>query len=272
MLNDRAADESSIRSLAGTYRREVAASLTRVWENVFDWEHLPDLHSDSFAAIELLEERPDGWRVRLTNQPVGKVVPQVLELVADREAGCYVIATIEGPGAGSQVSTHLAALAPHRTSVEVEFRVLEQRPERLAAIGDRYAQIYARLWDEDEAMMTAREAALVRRVRPEVAQAPLDLGAVETLRARLPLTVDFGARRFRLIELEGAIVIHGAVCPHWLAPLDDAPVVDGVVRCPWHGYRFDARTGCSVDGRDLSLGESPRLEVRDGRASLVFRG
>ena len=31
--------------IAAVYKREVAASLERVWENVYDWEHLPFLHS-----------------------------------------------------------------------------------------------------------------------------------------------------------------------------------------------------------------------------------
>ena len=37
------------------YRRSVAASLERVWENVHDWEHLPWLHGESFHHIDLLD-------------------------------------------------------------------------------------------------------------------------------------------------------------------------------------------------------------------------
>jgi len=40
-----------------------------------------------------------------------------------------------------------------------------------------------------------------------------------------------------------SLVAHSAVCPHWLGPLKE-PVVDGSIRCPWHGYVFDL-----VDGR-----------------------
>ena len=269
MSEERAATENTRLSVAGRYGRDVQASVARVWENVFDWAHLPDLHAESFAAIELMEDRPDGWRVRLLNRPVDRSAPQVLELAADRAAGRYVVTTLEGPGAGSQVHTRLAPLGPHRTSVEVEFHVPEVRPERLSAIGARYAAIYARLWDEDEAMMRAREAALtLRSCHPTVA-APVELGPVEALRARLPLVVDLGSDRYRLVELDGDVVVHGTVCPHWLAPLDEAPVVDGVVRCPWHGYRFDARTGCSVDGRGLRLAPPPKLVVQGGLASLV---
>jgi hypothetical protein len=48
------------------YRRVVAASLDRVWENVLDWEHLPYLHYDSFASIRSLECSAQGWRAVVT--------------------------------------------------------------------------------------------------------------------------------------------------------------------------------------------------------------
>ena len=31
-----------------------------------------------------------------------------------------------------------------------------------------------------------------------------------------------------------------------LGPLEEAAVEDGCVRCPWHGYRFDLRTGACL--------------------------
>jgi len=38
-----------------TLRRTIGASLERVWENVFDWEHLPWLHRQDFASIDLID-------------------------------------------------------------------------------------------------------------------------------------------------------------------------------------------------------------------------
>src|SRR5262249_38679617 len=58
--------------LAATYAREVEASITRVWENVFDWEHLPALHAEYFCDVHLLEEHAGGWRVAVTRQPGGR--------------------------------------------------------------------------------------------------------------------------------------------------------------------------------------------------------
>ena len=55
--------------LAATYRREVGASVARIFENVFDWEHLPALHDTYFTAIEKLDSGDWGWRVRLSRPP-----------------------------------------------------------------------------------------------------------------------------------------------------------------------------------------------------------
>ena len=57
--------------------------------------------------------------------------------------------------------------------------------------------------------------------------------------------------RFRIIELDGNLVAHATVCPHTLGPLGTATVTDGVIECPWHGYRFDVVTGKCVSGQNL---------------------
>ena len=81
--------------------------------------------------------------------------------------------------------------------------------------------------------------------------------------------VEVSGSRFRIIDVDGELVVHAATCPHWLGPLDTAPVVDGCVRCPWHDYAFDVRTGQSTDGRGLMLQTPPRLVMVDDQLALV---
>jgi nitrite reductase/ring-hydroxylating ferredoxin subunit len=250
--------------LAGRYERVVSASLARVWENVFDWEHLPALHAEDFHAVTLLESADWGWRVRLVNQPGEADKAQTIEMRADRRAGLYCAATLEGPGAGTEIRTRLESRSPRRTSVLVEFHVPESRPDRLARIGLRYAEIYRRLWDQDEAMMVVRERALAARRRRARTPRARKLGGFEAVRSAAPMVVTFGGARFRIVELDGCLIAHAATCPHWLGPLDGAPVGNGVIRCPWHGYAFDIRTGQSCDGRSLRLEPAPRVSVEDG--------
>lgn len=255
-------------TLAGEYRREVGASVARIWENVFDWEHLPALHAQDFAGVELLDLDREGWRVSLTSR--GAAEPQVLKLSADRARKVYVVRTESGPGAGAEIRTGLTALDPQRTVVHVRFHLPVTEPGRAERAGRRLAAAYARLWAEDEAMMQRREALSRGRVR--VPDGVLDLGAVELVRTRAPFTLEWQGARVRMAEFEGALVAFSAVCPHWLGPLDETPVESGCVRCPWHGYRFDVRTGESADGRPLRLAPLFEVIVREGRAQLRVRG
>jgi nitrite reductase/ring-hydroxylating ferredoxin subunit len=73
-----------------------------------------------------------------------------------------------------------------------------------------------------------------------------------------------------LVDLDGALVAHATRCPHRLGPLEDAAVVEGAITCPWHGWRFDLRTGRSADQRGARLPDAPRIEVEaDGAVRLL---
>jgi len=201
----------------------VAASLARIWENVLDWEHLPWLHRDTFAAIRPLVTSREGWCAAVDLQ--GGSEPLVIEVVLERAAMRYHTRTLEGPGAGTDIVTVLTPADAGRTRVDVAFHLPEVDPAAVAALGAFYRTVYAKLWDEDEAMMIRRQAVLDGAPAPACRE------------------VVVGDLRRRFVP----------VCPHLGGPLEDAPVTDGCVTCPWHGYRFDLRTGRSADGRGLTL-------------------
>jgi nitrite reductase/ring-hydroxylating ferredoxin subunit len=256
--------------LAATYVREVEASIARVWENVFDWEHLPALHAEYFCDARLLEEDAHGWRVAVTRQPGGPGRRIVIELHAEREPARYRVRIIGGDGAGTEIWTLLGTRDANRTAVEVRFYLPLNKQQKLAEIGEAYRLAYTRLWDADERMMRRREALSgwtagpLRRSRP--------LGPIAELRQRLPLTLEIDGTPFRILALEGGeIVAHSTVCPHWRGPLDDCLPQGGILRCPWHGCRFDLRTGLSADGGSYRLGPAVRVDVNatTGEAMLV---
>jgi nitrite reductase/ring-hydroxylating ferredoxin subunit len=261
-------------TLAATYTREVWAGIERIWENVLDWEHLPALHEIYFNHVALIEIGNWGWRVELTKTPGTADRRMLLELRIDRAKVRYRVQILAGDGAGTEIWTLLEALGPQCTAVEVRFYVPEQRPERLAALGEKYRASYARLWDQDEAMMMRREALSARsRTRSERSGASLALGPISELRSRLPLLVELHGEPFRILELEdGVLVAHTTICPHWLGPLEEVMLENGILRCPWHGYRFDLRTGANADGRDCRLAPAPRVFVDPvtGEVSLRY--
>jgi nitrite reductase/ring-hydroxylating ferredoxin subunit len=259
--------------LAVTWGREIRVGIERIWENVFDWEHLPVLHEMYFNAVELIEVGNWGWRVALTKNPGTPDRQMVLELRADRENARYRVQTLSGDGAGTEIWTLLTPAGPHRTAVEVRYYLPERHPQRLAALADKYRASCARLWDEDAAMMMRRDEIIARVARRSPgSRAAVSLGPSAELRRRLPLLVEFDGEPFRIVEGEdGRLLAHATICPHWLGPLDAAAQQNGILRCPWHGYCFDMRTGESTDGRGYRLAPAPRVAVDPvtGEASLV---
>jgi nitrite reductase/ring-hydroxylating ferredoxin subunit len=253
------------------YRRTIRAALPRIWENVLDWEHLPWLHSSSFVGVELLEHDRDGWRAWISAPPADEPRRSLVDVRLQRAQAYYWTRTLEGLGAGTSIRTWLAPRNDHATGITVEFFVPGLTPAAAPLAGRAYEQLYARLWDEDEAMMMRRQALLDAAPLASAARAPLELGPLATLRARLPVVVGTGSAAIRVVELEGELVAHAVVCPHLGGPLDTAALCGGIVTCPWHGYRFDVRTGDNADGRRLRLAPAPRVQIgADGMAALIW--
>jgi nitrite reductase/ring-hydroxylating ferredoxin subunit len=268
-----AEDRLSGAPLVATYERRVGAPLERVFENVLDWEHLPHLHRESFCAISLDEAGAWGWRARVALPPRERPSELVIEVRIDRAAQSYVTRTLAGAGAGTEIVTRLASPDAAHTDVAVAFHVPGVPAAARDAIGRGYVQLYTRLWDQDETMMARRTAQLAGRApgpaRPG-ARAPVALGPVDALRARLPLHVESGGDAFRVLAHEGRLLAHPLVCPHLGGPLDDARIEGGAVVCPWHGYRFDCETGRGPAAQRCRMPVRARVEAgADGIARLV---
>jgi len=252
------------------YERTIGTSIERVWENVRDWEHLPWLHASSFSSIECLDSGPWGWRARIGLSPATLDRSIGLELVIGPDEPRYVSRTLEGEGAGTEIWTDVEERGTNRSHVRVEFWLPDVAPEEREPLGDTLTRLYTQLWDEDEAMMQWRTSGLAER-RDAASSQQIDLGLEDALRPTLPRCFGEGRRRVRIVDLDGTLYAHAVRCPHMLGPLDGADAEDvssGEVRCPWHGYRFDIRTGRNSDGRSLRLRSAPRVVV-DATSSQV---
>jgi nitrite reductase/ring-hydroxylating ferredoxin subunit len=51
------------------------------------------------------------------------------------------------------------------------------------------------------------------------------------------------ARGVALVNLDGRFYAVGGTCPHREGPLGEGRLVRDELACPWHGFRFDPRTG-----------------------------
>ncbi len=244
----------------GTYRRVLPVTLERLYENALDWAHLPYVHSTSFSSIEIEAAGTWGWRATAIAAPDRRLL---LELRLDRECRRWITRTLEGANIGSEIWTHAFAVSPRQTDIVVDFFVPGVEPSARDKVGNAFAQTYRQLYDEDVAMMVERQRQMDTRIEVQ-GQASLCLGTIDSL--TFPLRTEFAGRSYVVTYVDGRLLAHVARCPHQLGPLGVA--VDGEVQCPWHGYRFDVRSGACLSGQPCHLPQGPHVNIRDGRVWL----
>ena len=249
----------------GNYTRDIPVSLNRMMENAYDWEHLPFVHPSSFASIDLIDQGEWGWRCNTTLPPAAGGGKQIVELLVDRASHYWATSVLEGTGEGVQIHTQASAKDDRQIEVDVRF-YLPQAPEteELAAIILGYLQAqYATLYDEDEALMSARQEALDRRKQSaDQLAGSIDLGPETELDRSTSHSIVLSSGRFVVRYHESAWIAHAAICPHMLGPLGEAKIdTDGAITCPWHGYRFSLDDGVEAQERCGALLQPPRLHL-----------
>ncbi|HLX37097.1 MAG TPA: Rieske 2Fe-2S domain-containing protein [Candidatus Binataceae bacterium] len=246
----------------GTYRRALPVNVERLYENAIDWEHLPYIHRSSFARIECLDAGAWGFRARAWSQPYDERRAFVIELKLDRDCRRWITSTLEGPGQGSEVWTHAFPVADRETYIVVDFFVPNLAPQRAPEVFEFYKNLYTRLYDEDVAMMSERQSQLdANKNRATIESSQRVLGSLDEVRLKLPMTIEERGRRFRIVEVNGKLLAHSTVCPHTLGPLGTSIVANGIIECPWHGFRFDVATGACVSGHNCKLPAAPTISV-----------
>jgi nitrite reductase/ring-hydroxylating ferredoxin subunit len=206
----------------GQLVREVGASAARAIEDELDWEHLPHTHAFAFCAVSMNHESRTGWDADVVLRD-GQAMRMTVVLDEDRLG--YTNATFDHDGTenGRTVCRIEPDGADHCT-MHLRFFVPTRPGLNHASAGAFYTAMWNRLIDEDEPKMIYREAALKAGAAPH--------------KVRRVVTLSDGS--------EHAVPL---VCPHQGLPLTAEPGADGIIQCPWHGYRFDVRTGLCVSGR-----------------------
>ena len=55
--------------------------------------------------------------------------------------------------------------------------------------------------------------------------------------------VEVGGHSLAVFEVDGSYCAIENSCPHAGGPLSEGALIDEVVTCPWHGSRFNVKTG-----------------------------
>jgi nitrite reductase/ring-hydroxylating ferredoxin subunit/uncharacterized membrane protein len=74
-----------------------------------------------------------------------------------------------------------------------------------------------------------------------------------------------------LLRRQEQIFALAETCTHLGGPLSEGEVVDGTVRCPWHGSRFSLETGGVVDGPATHPLPCMEARVQDGQVEVRLR-
>ncbi|MGH7666582.1 MAG: Rieske 2Fe-2S domain-containing protein [Candidatus Dormibacteria bacterium] len=78
-----------------------------------------------------------------------------------------------------------------------------------------------------------------------------------------------GNNQVLLRRFEGQVCAVGAVCSHAGGPLDELPLEDGQLHCPWHGSHFDLRSGRVTHGPATT--PNPVFETRVNQGKVEIR-
>ena len=90
-----------------------------------------------------------------------------------------------------------------------------------------------------------------------------------------PVRVEVCGVALVIARLDGGVAVLPDVCPHRYAPLSAGTVVDGQLRCPYHGWQFDAAGRCRlIPALGLGATVPPRADIQPPlvleRHDLVF--
>lgn len=254
---------SSKLSHVGTYSRDLPNDLNRMYENALDYEHLPWLHSSTFASLEVHDSGSWGWQATVYMRPKSALSKMVLELRLDRNNNRWITKTLSGLGKGTEIWT-VALPAEHGgIKVVVDFFIPKVPRFLQSFYREYYMAMYENLYDEDESMMVGRQAGLdqVKAAGKTGKTDGISLGHKDDVMAALPMQFEFNQKSFCLIELNGQLIAYSALCPHLLGPLSEGKLNDSEVECPWHGYRFDVVSGECLTGESCKLTKAPTISI-----------
>lgn len=83
------------------------------------------------------------------------------------------------------------------------------------------------------------------------------------------MAVEVNDERICLANVNGKYYAIGNVCTHMGGPLAEGKLEDYIVQCPWHGSRFDIRSGKVV--RPPAMKPEPTYEVKVENNDILIK-
>lgn len=83
------------------------------------------------------------------------------------------------------------------------------------------------------------------------------------------MAVEVNDEKICLANVNGKYYAIGNVCTHMGGPLAEGKLEDYIVQCPWHGSRFDIRSGKVV--RPPAMKPEPTYEVKIENNDILIK-
>ncbi|HUY09608.1 MAG TPA: Rieske (2Fe-2S) protein [Candidatus Dormibacteraeota bacterium] len=80
-----------------------------------------------------------------------------------------------------------------------------------------------------------------------------------------------GKNEVLLTRLNGEMCAASAICSHAGGPLDELPLEDGQLHCPWHGSQFELRTGHVTHGPATAANPVFETRTKEGKVEIRRR-
>ena len=239
-----------------SYKRHIASNHERMFENVFDWEHLPHLHSRTFSSINLLAKNRKTLKFEVGLWPAVFGLKQTIKLQACKRRRTWIVRVLAGFMKGLIIRSRVGIEKPEGFDVQVNFYIPRSK-WYFALLGPVLKISYQRLYDEDVAMMTGRQKYLDNKTTTKNSnQSSLIIGREKDI--SFPHPFNFQGKSFLLAKYENNWIAYSAYCPHMQRQFSDLEIINGIIRCPWHGYEFDLKTGLSKQS-NCRLTPAPRI-------------
>jgi glycine betaine catabolism B len=89
------------------------------------------------------------------------------------------------------------------------------------------------------------------------------------IQASQMMAVDVDGEKVCLSNVNGQYYAIGNICTHMGGPLVEGKLEEYIVQCPWHGSRFDIRSGEVV--RPPAMRPEPKYEVKVENNNILIK-
>ena len=81
------------------------------------------------------------------------------------------------------------------------------------------------------------------------------------------ITASDGAHEYAISNIDGTYHVIDNDCIHQGGPLGAGTLTDGIIECPWHAWKFDAKTGACLTRTGTEV-KCYKVKVEDGEIKV----